>query len=330
MSGALVPVAGQLALALIVGNVLLDQIGFPVPAVPTLVVVGAVVVDHRAWGVELFVFAVAACMSADIAWYAAGRIYGNRVMKLLCRISVTPDSCVNDTQSRFERWGPKAIVVAKFVPGLAIIAPPLAGALRMGWAPFVGLTAISAALWVGVYMAAGMLLKRQIDWLLPRAANLGGPAAALLGAALVAYVAFKWWQRQRFYARLRMARISVQELNDRLLSVPAPVVVDVRSPTARTLDPRRIPGALHVPLSEVGGRLGELARDSEIVLYCTCPNEASAAQTAKVLIRHGFTRVRPLHGGLDAWIEAGFEVDTFPPPDAAAKSNAEPRLASDG
>ena len=329
MTGAFAPVAGQLALALIVGNVLLDQIGFPVPAVPTLVVAGAVVVDHWAWGAELFVLAVAVCMAADIAWYAAGRIYGNRVMKLLCRISVTPDSCVNDTQSRFERWGPKAIVVAKFVPGLAIIAPPLAGALRMGWARFVGLTAISAALWVGVYLSAGMLLKRQIDWLLPRVANLGGPAAALLGAVLAAYVGFKWWQRQRFYSMLRMARISARELNERLMSGPTPVVVDVRSPTARTLDPRRIPGALHVPLNEVGGRLGELPRDSEIVLYCTCPNEASAAQTAKVLIRHGFTRVRPLHGGLDAWIDAGFKVDTFPSPENGAASGAGDLSASD-
>ncbi len=316
MTSTLVPVAGQLAVALIIGNVLLDQIGFPVPAVPTLVVAGAVVVDHWGWGAELFAGAVLACMAADVAWYLAGRIYGNRVMKLLCRISVTPDSCVNDTQDRFERWGPKAIVIAKFVPGLAIIAPPLAGALRMGWGRFLGLTAASAALWVGVYLVAGMLLKPQIDWLLPRLAGLGGPAAVLIGVALAGYIAFKWWQRQRFYSMLRMARISVHELNQRLGTPPVPIVVDVRSPTARTLDPRRIPGALHVPLNEVDGRLGELSRDSEIVLYCTCPNEASAAQTAKVLIRHGFERVRPLHGGLDAWIEAGFLVDEFPPLDA--------------
>jgi membrane protein DedA with SNARE-associated domain/rhodanese-related sulfurtransferase len=313
MTTVLLPIAGQLAVALVVGNVLLNQLGLPVPAVPTLVVAGAVVVDHPWWGAEFIVGAVIACMAGDTAWYVAGRIYGNRVMKLLCRISVSPDSCVSESQVRFERWGPMAIVVAKFVPGLAIIAPPLAGALRMGLPRFLGLSAAAASLWVGACVAAGMLLKPQIDWLLPRAARVGGPIALLIGAALGIYIAFKWWQRQRFLSLLRMARISVSELYQRMESPPVPVIVDVRSASARTLDPRRIPGALHVPLTQVDKHLGALPRDGEIVLYCTCPNEASAARVAKVLMNHGFKRVRPLHGGLDAWIEAGYAVEIFPP-----------------
>jgi membrane protein DedA with SNARE-associated domain/rhodanese-related sulfurtransferase len=318
MSSALGPLAGQLALVLIVGNVLLDQLGVPVPAVPTLVVAGAVVIDHPWWGAELFAGAVLACVIADTAWFVAGRIYGNRVMKLLCRVSLTPDSCVNDTHERFTRWGPKAIVLAKFIPGLAIVAPPLAGALRMGWARFLSLTTLAAALWVGAYLAAGMLLKPQIDWLLPRAADLGSWAAALVGAALALYIAFKWWERRRFLAVLRMARISVAELYERMESPPVPIVVDVRSASARASDPRRIPGAMHVPLAQIDGHLRELPRDREIVLYCTCPNEASAARMAKLLIDRGFTRVRPLHGGLDAWIEAGYAVETFPPAENAS------------
>ena len=310
MTSALVPIDGQLGIALIVGNVLVDQLGLPVPAVPTLIVAGAVAVDHPWWGAQLFILAVLACAAADTLWYAAGRLYGHGVMKLLCRISVTPDSCVNETYVRFERWGPKAIVVAKFVPGLAIIAPPLAGALRMSLARFLALTLVAASLWVGAYFAAGVLFKAQIDWLLPRAAELGMPFAAMVLAALGIYLAYKWWQRRKFHSMLRMARISASELYQRLASPAHPTVVDVRSASALTLDPRRIPGALHVPPDDVESHLHDVPRDREIVLYCTCPNEATAARVAKLLISRGFTRVRPLHGGLDAWADAGYSVES--------------------
>jgi membrane protein DedA with SNARE-associated domain/rhodanese-related sulfurtransferase len=308
----LVPMSSQLGLALVVGNVLLDQIGLPVPAVPTLIVAGAVAADYHWWGGELFLGAAAACVIADVGWFAAGRLYGSRVMKMLCRISLTPDSCVSETLLRFERWGAGAIVVAKFVPGLAIVAPPLAGALRMGWLRFVGLSAIGAALWVGTFLGAGMLLKPQLDRWLPRVADFGGIAVAAIGVLLAGYIAFKWWERHRFYAMLRMARISVTELYQLMEAQLTPLIVDVRSQSARALDPRRIPGALHMPLDEVSAHVRELPRDRDIVVYCTCPNEASAARVAKLLIKQGFVRVRPLHGGLDAWIAAGYAVDTLP------------------
>jgi len=317
VTNAFIPMASQLGLALIVVNVLLDQIGLPVPAVPTLLVAGAVAVDHHRWAGELFLGAVAACVIADFGWYVAGRLYGNRVMRMLCRISLTPDSCVNETQRRFERWGPNAIIVAKFVPGLSIIAPPLAGALRMGWLRFLGLSTLGAALWLTVYLGAGVLLKPQIDMLLPRVTNISGVFFSALGVLLAGYVAFKWWERRRFFAMLRMARISVEELYQLMQAERVPLIVDVRSSNARALEPRRIPGALHVPLDQVGIHVRDLPRDRDIVLYCTCPNEASAAQVAKLLMNHGFTRVRPLHGGLDAWIEAGYAVDVIPAVGAA-------------
>jgi membrane protein DedA with SNARE-associated domain/rhodanese-related sulfurtransferase len=275
-------------------------------------VAGAVAADRYWWGGELFLGAAAACVVADAGWYVAGRLYGNRVMKLLCRISLSPDSCVSETQLRFERWGANAIVIAKFIPGLAIIAPPLAGALRMGWLRFLGLSALGASLWVGTFLGAGMLLKPQLDRWLPRVADFGGMAVALIGTLLAGYIIFKWWQRRRFYAMLRMARISVAELYQLMEAKLAPLIVDVRSPSARALEPRRIPGALHLPLDQVSAHVRALPRDRDIVLYCTCPNEASAAQVAKLLINQGFARVRPLHGGLDAWIAAGYAVDTLP------------------
>jgi membrane protein DedA with SNARE-associated domain/rhodanese-related sulfurtransferase len=313
-------VRSPLSLGVVFLNVLLDQLGVPVPAVPTLVVAGALAADHRLPAASLAGLAIAACVIADSVWYFAGRAYGGRVMTLLCRISLTPDTCVGDTQSTFERWGARALLVAKFVPGLSIVAPPLAGALRMGMARFVLFSALGAALWVGAALLAGALLKSQIEALLPQAASIGGAAILFIVVLLAAYILFKWWQRRRFYRALDVARISVVELHERLSGAAAPLVVDVRSSTARALEQRRIPGALHLPVAEVAQHMRDVARDREIIFYCTCPNEASAAQAARLLMKQGFNRVRPLRGGLHAWMAAGYAVEELasaPLPDAA-------------
>jgi rhodanese-related sulfurtransferase len=162
----------------------------------------------------------------------------------------------------------------------------------------------------------------EIERLLPQAAQVGGTAALLLLLLLAGYIAYRWWERRRFLAALDMARISVEELRRQIDEGAAPVIVDVRSPTAQTLERRRIPGAVHVPVQDAARHLRELPRDREIILYCSCPNEASAAKVARLLMNHGFRRVRPLKGGLEAWIEAGHPVEAsaLPAPGAADRS----------
>jgi membrane protein DedA with SNARE-associated domain/rhodanese-related sulfurtransferase len=299
----------QLGLALVVANVFFEQAGLPIPAIPTLIVSGAVAAHHYGWGLALFLGAVAACMAADLGWYFAGRWYGNGVMHFLCRISLTPDFCVSETQQRFERWGQKAVLLAKFVPGLTVIAPPLAGALRMGTLRFLALSGVGSALWVGSFLALGALFSPQIERLLPALQHYAALAFTVIIAALALYIALKWSERRRFFAKLRMARIEVDELNRLMDAGDTPVIVDVRSNSARTVLPKMIPGAIHVTHDQMSQQVKHLARDREIILYCTCPNEATAAQVAKLLMNHGFVRVRPLHGGLDAWIEAGYPVE---------------------
>jgi len=299
-------------LTVVAVNVLLNQIGLPVPVVPTLVVAGAIAANGQLPFGPLYVVAVGACVVADCGWYLIGRKYGIRVLKTLCRISLEPDSCVSETQSRFDRWGVNSLVIAKFVPGLATIAPPLAGAMRIGWLRFVSLSTLAALLWVGAGLMAGILFRTQIERLLMHLDRIGSIA---LGAALMllaAYVGYKWWERTRFYKILRMARISVAELADLIQSGAAPLIIDVRSATARALEPHWIPGALHISLPDVGLHLADLPRNRDIILYCTCPSEASAARVAKILMNHGFKRVRPLHGGLDAWLAAGHAVVKAP------------------
>jgi len=136
---------------------------------------------------------------------------------------------------------------------------------------------------------------------------------ALVGAALAAYIAFKWWERRRFFRALRLARITVEELRSLMDRDKRPVVVDVRSEVARKADARFIPGALVIGVGDVEARLRDLPRDRDIIFYCSCPNEASAALVAKKLIQLGYKRVRPLAGGLDAWLAAGHDVELRPP-----------------
>ena len=290
-------------------NVLANQLGIPVPVIPTLLVAGAWVAQGTLSPAVLLTCAVLACVVADSVWFAAGRIYGNGVMKLLCRISLTPDSCVSDTQARFERWGSNVLLVAKFVPGLSLVAPPLAGATQMSWIRFLVFSALGSGVWLLAVLMSGVVFRHQIEQLLPHVADLGGRAVTVIAVLIAAYVTYKWWERKRFYAALRMARIDVGELYKLMGSGLGPLVVDVRSPTAVTLDPRRIPGALHIPLHDVEKHLKELPRDRDVIAYCTCPNEASAAQVAKMLMNNGFRKVRPLQGGLDAWVAAGYSVE---------------------
>jgi membrane protein DedA with SNARE-associated domain/rhodanese-related sulfurtransferase len=292
----------------VVLNVLLNQVGLPLPAVPTIVVAGAIAASGQLPLAAVFSGAVAACLIADCGWYLVGQLYGMRVLKALCRISLEPDSCVSETQTRFERWGVNSLVIAKFVPGLSTIAPPMAGALRIGWLRFIFLSTLSAALWVGAGLAAGILFRTQIERLLQHLDHIGSMAVAGALILLGAYVGFKWWERRRFFRALRMARISVAELYGLIQSGAEPLIIDVRSPTARALEPHWIPGALHISLPDVDVHMRDLPRDRDIILYCTCPSEASAARVAKILMNHGFKRVRPLHGGLDAWRAAGYSL----------------------
>jgi len=178
----------QYGLALVFANVLLTQLGAPVPAIPTLIVAGALAQDGQLSAAAALVVAVAASLAGDLPWFAAGRAYGHRVLGALCRIAIEPDSCVKQTEDRFGRWGASSLMFAKFVPGFATVAPPIAGALRLGLTPFLAYSAVGAALWAGAALAAGMIFHAQVDWLLDWIESMGSGAAVALGLALGFYI----------------------------------------------------------------------------------------------------------------------------------------------
>ncbi len=300
------------SMALIVANVFLNQLGIPIPAEPILFIAGAAYAARPWVDLGLILSASAACVAADVVWFIAGRRLGGRVLGTLCRLSLTPDICVGETQVRFERWGARALVFAKFVPGLSLLAPPLAGAVRLGWATFLGYTAVGSVLWVAAFVLGGAIFQRQIDALYPiLLAHRAGAIFTVLGL-VAAYIAFKWWERQRLYAQMRSARVTVDSLRSLLESGETPIIVDVRSHVARQLAPRQIVGAMHLIPGEIDRHPAAIPRDRDVVLYCACPNEASAAKVADLLIKRGLKRVRPLLGGLDAWVAAGNPVEPVP------------------
>ena len=305
----LVSVISEQGLLLVFANVLLQQLGVPIPAEPTLVVAGSLAARGLLPLPGLVGVTWLAVLLADSTWYWMGRRYGNQVLRVVCRLALSPDSCVQTTEQTFSRWGLKSLAVAKFIPGFSMVAPPLAGALRVRWSSFLLFDLLAAVLWSSVGIGAGLIFYRQVDRVLAALAGLGGWAPVVGGILLAALVAGKWVQRRRFYRTLRMARISVNELK-RLIDVGAnPVVFDVRTATAREREPQRIPGAVAFDLSQVDAVVAELPEEREVILYCNCPSEASAARIARRLMDRGVRSVRPLAGGLQAWIDAGFEAD---------------------
>jgi len=314
----------QYGLLLVFLNVLIEQVGVPVPAVPTLMVAGALAANGKLPLAGVVVVAVLACLLGDLLWYGAGRRYGGRVMRTICRISLSPDSCVKQSELRFQRWRGQILLVAKFIPGLSTVAPPLVGAMGLRLPVFLWLDGLGSLLWVGIAVALGQAFASQIEALLAALANAGTMAFEVVLALLALYIAVKWWQRRRLLRTLRMARITVDELNGAMAGEHAPLVVDVRSGMARQLDSRQIPGALLVDMSTVDQVVRGIPLDRELVIYCSCPNEVSAAKAAQSLIALGYRNVRPLLGGLDAWAQAGFTLGqlTSAEPPAAGSAGA--------
>lgn len=255
--------------ALVFANVLLTQLGVPLPAIPTMMLAGALAATGHMSVLQAFWAAVGASLVADYVWYVAGRRYGHRVLAALCRLSLSPQSCVRQTERVFLRWGVGSLVIAKFVPGLATVAPPLAGAIRVKPGAFGLFDGIGAALWAGTSMLAGWMLGGQIEALLDVLGQMGGYAAAGLGVLLAAYMAFKWFERLRFLGQLRAARVGVEEVYAMMTRGEAPLILDVRSAAALGADRRRIPTAVLIDPDTPDDRLADLPRDREIIVYCS-------------------------------------------------------------
>ena len=298
----------EYGLGLVFVNVLALQAGLPVPAYPVLIVAGAYAAMGGSPLWQLVAVAVAAALVADTGWYTAGRSFGMRILGILCRLSLSPDTCVRQTESIFQRYGPASMLFAKFVPGFASVATALAGALRLRYWKFVLFDAGGAALWSGVAIGLGFVFRNAIDDVMKRLSALGKYGLMLVIAGFVVWILVKWWRRYLFIRQLRMDRVSVDELREMMENNQLQALVDVRSAITQEAT-GRIPGARAIDMQRIAEGFDGVPVNGEVVLYCACPNEATAVKVAEKLRKIGYTRIRPLQGGIDAWIEAGHEVE---------------------
>ncbi len=249
--------------------VLAEQVGLPIPAVPLLFAAGALGGSGRLnFGLAIGVALLASLLS-DVTWYEIGRRRGSRVLQLLCRISLEPDSCVRRTEEVFARHGARSLLVAKFIPGLSTAAPPLAGIFHMRLSRFLLFDGLGALIWAGAFAGLGYLFSDQLERIAAYALRLGGSLAVMLAGCLAGYIVWKYAQRLRFLRRLRIARITPQELRRKLDAGEDVVIVDLRHSLDFEADPSTIPGAVRLPPEEVERRHQEIPRDRDIVLYCT-------------------------------------------------------------
>jgi len=248
------------------GWVLLEQLGLPIPAAPLLIAAGALARAGKMNVTFALTLAFVAVLLADVFWYSLGRYRGGRILKLLCRISLEPDSCVRRTENVFIRHGIRSLLVAKFIPGLNTAAPTLAGIFRMPLRRFVIFDSMGGLLWVVTVTSLGLILGDELERM---ALRYGGWLVAVLAAGLAAYTLWKFIQRQRFLRGLRIARITPKELMDKLTAKENISIVDLRQPMDIEAFPQMIPGALRIAMEEIEARHGEIPRDRDVVLYCS-------------------------------------------------------------
>jgi membrane protein DedA with SNARE-associated domain/rhodanese-related sulfurtransferase len=293
--------------------VLVEQLGVPLPATPVLLAAGALTASGPINFFLALAFSAAAAVIADTVWFFIGRSHGHHVLRLLCKLSLEPTTCVRRTQDSFGRRRGVLLMFAKFVPGLGILAPPVSGQNGMGFAQFLFYDGIGAALWSGTLLAAGRffgdLLKRN-----PHLLNWAGRfSGVLLLLGVVGFFLVRLYRRREVLKRLAAARLEPEDLKRQLDAGEPVFIVDLRHPLELLPEPFTLPGALHFSPDALAARQNEIPRDRDIVLYCTCPSEATAAKTAMTLHRLGIERVRPLRGGYDEWKRLGFPLDAIPP-----------------
>jgi len=303
--------------------VLIEQLGIPLPATPVLLAAGALSAEHQISFPLALLAGLTATLIADTTWFLIGRRYGHHVLRILCKLSMEPTICVRRTQDSFGRRRGVTLMIAKFVPGLATLAPPVAGENGMSLGAFLFFDAIGGTLWLTTLLALGRLfgdaLKRD-----PSLLNWAGRfSGALLILGILAFFIARLIRRRMVLKQLVAARLEPEELKKQLDAGEKVYIVDLRHPLELLPDPFTLPGALHFSPDALAARHLEIPRDRDIVLFCTCPSEATAAKTAMTLLNLGILRVRPLRGGYDEWKRLGYPLDAVRmarPPLEPAKS----------
>jgi len=293
--------------------VLVEQLGLPLPSAPVLLAAGALSAQHQISFPFALAVSVAAALTADSTWFFIGRRHGHRVLRTLCKLSLEPTTCVRRTQDSFGRRRGAMLMFAKFVPGLGALAAPVAGQNGMSFAAFLAYDGLGATLWVSALLVCGRffgdVLRRNPNLL----AWVGRFSGALLILGVAAFVIGRLVRRRMVPRELVASRLEPKDLKQQLDAGELIYIIDLRHPLELVPDPFTLPGAVHFSPDALTTRHSEIPRDRDVVLYCTCPSEATSAKVALQLHKLGVERVRPLRGGFDEWKRLGYPMDAIPP-----------------
>jgi membrane protein DedA with SNARE-associated domain/rhodanese-related sulfurtransferase len=288
--------------------VLTEQLGIPVPSAPLMLTAGTLTATHKLSLPLVLLSALLASLIADTTWYIFGKRYGSAVVRLMCRLSFESSACVRKTEGVFTKRGAAALLVAKFVPGLGSVAAPIAGQIGMGYGKFALCDAGGILLWFVTVTLGGRFFG---DVLKQHPNALSWTAhffAAIFALLFIGFLVWKMLQRRAFLRSLRMSRIEPSELKQLMDEGQTVFIVDLRHPLDYLPDPRTLPGALSLTPDKLVEQADRIPHDCEIVLFCTCPSEATAAKMALRLRSMGIHRVRPLRGGFEEWKKLGYPL----------------------
>jgi membrane protein DedA with SNARE-associated domain/rhodanese-related sulfurtransferase len=269
---------------------------------------GALAAQNLDQIIQIIIVSVVGSLLADLGLYWFGFRYGQRFVLLLCKMSFSPDFCVRQTETVFTKLGPWSLVFAKFLPGLSLISVAMAGITKMSSIAFFLLNGLGRLLFICAFVALGVIFEDAIASALTTLTELGALGILMIVAGLGLYLLLKWWRRRLFIRQLRMDRITVSELRQLIDDGQELVILDVRPQHVRVQD-GIIPGAISAHPADIDPIIKSYSRDTEIIVYCACPNEESAATAAKHLKQAGFKKIRPLLGGIEAWVQAGHPVE---------------------
>lgn len=245
--------------------VLAEEIGLPVPSMPGLLAMGALVGDGKYGFAPALLLAASAVVLADSVWYLLGKFKGNSVLNLLCRISLEPDSCVSETRSWFRKLEGWALVVAKFIPGLNTIAAPMAGLTRMPAWKFLLADGAGGVLWASSFLGLGFAFHGQLDDVARVLMRTGSRFGLMLASLLALWILYKTYQRRRFLRTLRGARITPQEVQEHIEEF---VLIDLRH-AEEVAAQGKLPGALWFDRTALAQHHQEIPRDRDLVVYCS-------------------------------------------------------------
>jgi membrane protein DedA with SNARE-associated domain len=258
----------QQGYAIIFFIVLCEQLGLPIPGGLFLLVAGAIAGDGQLDFRIILLLATLACLLGDGIWYFTGRRMGSAILPLICRLSFNPDSCVSNTKTFFSRYGAKTLLVAKFLPGINAISPPLSGVARMSLGRFFLMDGCGALLWASVFTGLGFWFGHRLEQAGEYLKWAGELFWLLVLTLLILYISWKFIRWKQFVKKMRLARITPEELKQKIDNHENPFILDVRNVLEFEAMPHVIPGALYRPLKELQTHLPDIPKNREVVLYC--------------------------------------------------------------